>query len=223
MLTIALSRCLALVALLCAAPVFAGPDGPVRVIDGDTFDVGGARVRLHGIDALEVQQTCRTEQGVEWRCGQWVSQQVRALYQGKTARCEALDRDRYDRIVARCRVGGRDVGDVLVSAGLAYAFRKYSMEYDLAEKQAAVADRGIWAHVATRPGQHRAAQRAARPAQSAPAGCAIKGNLSSKGARIYHMPGQEHYAGTRINTAKGERWFCSEAEARAAGWRRARR
>jgi hypothetical protein len=41
--------------------------------------------------------------------------------------------------------------------------------------------------------------------------------------RIYHMPGQEHYARTRISAGKGERWFCTEAEAQAAGWRRARR
>jgi len=55
-----------------------------------------------------------------------------------------------------------------------------------------------------------------------PPGCDIKGNLSMKGARIYHLPGSEHYAETRINPSKGERWFCSEDEARAAGWRAAR-
>lgn len=195
----------------------------MRVIDGDTIDVGGTRVRLFGIDALETRQTCATEHGVSWRCGQWVSQQVRALYQGKTARCTTLDRDRYGRVVARCDVAGRDMGAELVSAGLAYAFRKYALDYDLAEKQAAVADRGIWAHVAVRPAQHRANLRAAAPQQVAPEGCAIKGNVSSKGTRIYHMPGQTDYARTRISAAKGERWFCSESQARAAGWRRARR
>lgn len=54
--------------------------------------------------------------------------------------------------------------------------------------------------------------------------CNIKGNISYYGGQhIYHMPGQEYYSETRINLLKGERWFCSEAEARAAGWRRARR
>lgn len=53
--------------------------------------------------------------------------------------------------------------------------------------------------------------------------CNIKGNISlNTGQKIYHVPGQEHYSETRISTDKGERWFCSEAEARAAGWRRAR-
>jgi hypothetical protein len=58
--------------------------------------------------------------------------------------------------------------------------------------------------------------------QSGADGCVIKGNISSNG-RIYHVPGQEHYDRTRISPSKGERWFCSESDARAAGWRRARR
>ena len=54
--------------------------------------------------------------------------------------------------------------------------------------------------------------------------CNIKGNISiNTGERIYHVPGQEHYDETIISPQYGERWFCSEAEARAAGWRRARR
>ncbi|UOA26242.1 hypothetical protein DSM107133_00937 [Pseudosulfitobacter sp. DSM 107133] len=53
--------------------------------------------------------------------------------------------------------------------------------------------------------------------------CQIKGNVSyNSGERIYHMPGQEDYHRTRINWVEGERWFCTEADARAAGWRRAR-
>lgn len=62
-------------------------------------------------------------------------------------------------------------------------------------------------------------------AKQAPAtvACDIKGNISVKnGDRIYHMPGQKYYAETRINAGQGERWFCSEAEARAAGWRKSR-
>jgi hypothetical protein len=65
-------------------------------------------------------------------------------------------------------------------------------------------------------------RQSAAPAAPAPGGCAIKGNISGSG-RIYHLPGQENYDATGINEARGERWFCSEAEAQAAGWRRARR
>ena len=53
------------------------------------------------------------------------------------------------------------------------------------------------------------------------AGCPIKGNVSLRtGERIYHAPGQKYYYATRINWVRGERWFCSELAARAAGWRR---
>ena len=62
-------------------------------------------------------------------------------------------------------------------------------------------------------------QTETQPAQ----GCVIKGNVAASGERIYHVPGGEYYAVTRVNPAKGERWFCSEAEARAAGWRRSKR
>lgn len=59
------------------------------------------------------------------------------------------------------------------------------------------------------------------PARDASPECRIKGNISLDGERIYHVPGGEWYDKTRIDTSKGERWFCSEAEAREAGWRRA--
>ncbi len=52
--------------------------------------------------------------------------------------------------------------------------------------------------------------------------CVIKGNISMSGERIYHVPGQRYYDVTRIEPANGERWFCREAEARAAGWRRSK-
>lgn len=53
------------------------------------------------------------------------------------------------------------------------------------------------------------------------AGCDIKGNISiSSGERIYHVPGQKYYDDTVIRSEYGERWFCSEAEARKAGWRK---
>lgn len=213
------------VALLGASFVLAEtPGGKIRVVDGDTFDVGGTRIRLHGIDAPEAGQSCQTEQGQSWACGAWVSRQVRARYQGKTARCTPVDRDRYGRIVARCEVEGQDMGAALVAQGLAFAYRRYAMDYDLIEKQAAAADRGLWAMQVQNPAAFRQQQQAAPAAPQRAAGnCVIKGNISAKGERIYHRPGQEHYDRTQINTAKGERWFCSRAEAEAAGWRAARR
>ena len=96
------------------------------------------------------------------------------------------------------------------------------MDYDLSEKTAQVLGLGLWAGSMQEPSAYRADQRAPLPDIEAPdASCIIKGNISGSG-RIYHMPYNRDYANTRINEASGERWFCSEAEARAAGWRAAR-
>jgi hypothetical protein len=71
----------------------------------------------------------------------------------------------------------------------------------------------------TAPGEYRKVAKRG----PAPQGCQIKGNINAKGVRIYHMPGQRDYAATRVSVAKGEAYFCSAAEARAAGFRVARR
>ena len=83
---------------------------------------------------------------------------------------------------------------------------------------------GIWAGSFEMPWEWRAAERSPTAPQTAPDGCVIKGNISSSsGKRIYHMPGQQDYDATRISPDKGERWFCTEEEAVAAGWRKAGR
>lgn len=195
--------------------------GSAVVIDGDTLQVGDTRVRLFGIDAPEADQTCRTEQGAVWACGAWVSAQTRALVQYRDVTCLRVDTDRYGRVVARCYLGDVDLAERLVSEGLAFAYRRYSMAYDLTEKRAAIQDRGLHAMRIQSPAQFRQNRAAGRIPQDRT--CAIKGNISSKGVRIYHMPGQRDYERTGIREARGERWFCSEAQAQAAGWRRARR
>lgn len=220
--------------MLIASPGLAADTaGPLRVIDGDTFDVGGVRVRLHGIDAPESDQTCTNPQGAQWECGAWVTAQVTRRFGGRHAVCERMDTDRYGRMVARCTVDGRDLGEEIVLDGMAEAYRRYSMDYDLAEKAAQIAAAGIWSGTIESPAAFRAARsgsaaqtssgaRQASAPQSPPdPACIIKGNISSSG-KIYHMPHNRDYDRTRIDTQQGERWFCSQAEAQAAGWRAAR-
>ncbi len=212
-------RFIALIFVLLGAPAFAAPNGTVRVIDADTIDVGGTRVRLFGIDAPEMGQPCAAD-GRQWDCGAWTRDAVANAFEGAYARCQSRDTDRYGRVVAQCSVDGRDIGQAIVRSGLAWAYRRYSETYDLDEKAAAVAGRGLWAVEIQLPSDYRAAQFSDDPVPNQ--NCAIKGNISS-GGRIYHVPGQDHYSRTRINPNTGERWFCSRAEAEAAGWRAARR
>jgi len=207
-----------LILCLLAGPATADISGPIRVIDGDTFAIGDTRVRLFGIDAPENGQPCADQRGRQMNCGDWVTAQVTARYDGLQATCTEIEKDRYGRSVATCSVRGQDVGTWIVSEGLAWAFLQYSDAYALDEKAAAVASRGIWAFDIDNPATYRAVQSAA----PVPTGdCVIKGNISKSGY-IYHMPHNRDYGRTRINEADGERWFCTEAEAQTAGWRAAR-
>ena len=109
----------------------------------------------------------------------------------------------------------------LVGLGWALRYRD-DPTYAEAEKAARVLGLGVWGYEMDDPAIWRAARRQARPATEVPPpdGCVIKGNLSDRG-RIYHLPGSRSYDATRIDETRGERWFCAEAEALAAGWRRA--
>lgn len=211
-------RALPFVLCLLVGPAFADISGSIRVIDGDTFQVGDTRVRLFGIDAPENGQPCQDARGRSMDCGDWVTDQVAALYDGRIGTCDVIEKDRYGRSVATCLVNGQDVGAQIVSDGLAWAFLRYSDAYALDEKAAAVAERGVWSFEIETP----ATYRAIRAAVPTPVGdCIIKGNISGSG-HIYHLPHNRDYGRTRINEANGERWFCSEADAQAAGWRAAR-
>ena len=216
--------CLALAAILAlAAPVHAQLTGNATIADGDTLRVGTTRVRLHGIDAPELAQTCRAR-GREWPCGRQAAAALRNRIAGGRVHCEERDRDAYGRIVAVCRAGGGDVNAWMANEGWALAYRRYSRDYVQHERAAQAAGRGIWRGDFVMPWDWRRGARLRNegPADS-PSGCRIKGNINRKGDRIYHVPGGISYEATRIDGSRGERWFCSEDEARRAGWRRAPR
>jgi endonuclease YncB( thermonuclease family) len=209
---------LAVLALVAAGTLRApdGPQGAARVIDGDTLAIGGTTVRLHGIDAPERGQAC-DRAGQAWDCGAFAARVMADLIGGRPVTCDPpRDTDRHGRSVARCRAGGTDLGAAMVAAGAATAYRRYSTAYVAAEDRARAAGRGIWAARMVTPEAHRHSGTPPRPAE----GCTIKGNIGT-GGRIYHMPGDRHYAQTRI-TRPGEAWFCSAAEAEAAGFRRSK-
>lgn len=219
---------LAAALLLLASPALAAPlEGRARVLDGDTIEVRGERIRIHGIDAPEDRQSCRDRRGQRYSCSRAATEAMRELVRNQRVACERRDVDAYGRTIAVCRVGRVDIGAAMVRRGHALAFRRYSEDYVAQEARAREARRGMWAGSFEPPWVWREKQReaaAARAAaQTAPKpGCDIKGNVNRQGERIYHVPGGRHYARTRVDSRAGGRWFCSESEAREAGWRASR-
>jgi endonuclease YncB( thermonuclease family) len=118
--------------------------GIASVIDGDTLNLHGKRIRLHGIDAPESRQSC-SQDGQNWRCGQQASLALSDHIESRTLRCEQRDIDRYKRIVAVCFMGGEDINAWLVRSGWAMAYRQYSKDYITVEMEARAARTGIWA------------------------------------------------------------------------------
>lgn len=225
-----------LVALALAATLFSGrgdgeqvpsPDasgqqagaitGRADVIDGDTLAIDGVRIRLEGIDAPEAGQTCGRPHAGTWACGTKAGSALSRLVEGRTVRCEQRGVDRYGRTLGACFAGELDLSAWMVRHGHAWAFVKYSANYVKEEAEARSEKLGIWRGEALPPWEYRA-QRWARVEERAPDGCAIKGNVTPRG-KIYHMPWSPWYARIRMNPDRGRRWFCTEAEAIAAGWR----
>jgi len=191
----------------------------IRIADGDTFtllldDRTTAQIRLAEIDAPESGQPF----------GNKSKQALKQLVDGKAVQVEVQTTDQYGRWVGRVYVGGVDVSAELVQTGNAWVFRRYLRDRSLLdlEEQARSHKRGLWATTeaqAVPPWEWRRYGNA----YGAPGDCRIKGNINSRGVRIYHVPGSRSYGVTQINESKGERWFCNEAEAQTAGWRAPRR
>lgn len=231
-----LSICLAVSGLIAMAmPVSAASPlwGIGRAGDGDSLTVGEARVRLFGIDAPEFNQSC-TRGGREWSCGAAAAEELAKLVNGKQVRCVSTGTDQHKRALGRCTVGTLDVNRAMVAGGHAIAFRRYSTDYVSAEDSAKANRRGLWAGTFKMPSEYRngTAPAVARSttnqkrrvgkvssrdwAGRAAANCNIKGNRNRRGEWIYHVPGMPYFDRTRP-----EEIFCSEADARAAGYRRA--
>ncbi len=197
--------------------------GPATVIDGDTLAIGPLRIRVNGIDAAEIGQACKQADGRDWDCASAAAARLERLIGSREIACVAHDQDAYGRIVATCISDGVDVGKQLVAEGLAWAFVRYSDVYFAEQEQARSQRAGIWQGEAEPPWNYRENRWDRAAARSPRTGCPIKGNISvGKGERIYHTPWSPSYERTVVDPAKGERWFCDEAEAIVAGWRPAR-
>lgn len=188
-----------------------------RVIDGDTIEIeGGQKIRYIGIDTPE---TSDPRTGVQCY-GKEATSKNKALVEGKKVRLEkdVSETDKYGRLLRYVFIGDQLINEVLVKEGYAFSSPyppdiKYQSKFDTAEKYARKNDKGLWGYCGFVAGE-----KTTLPSSD----CNIKGNISSSSEKIYHLPGQKYYNQTVISESKGELWFCSEEEAKKAGWRKSK-
>lgn len=149
--------CLLILAIGDCAAQTADVKGQASVIDGDTLEIHGTRIRLFGIDAPESSQLCRGEDSLFYRCGAKAANELDRFIGGRPVSCEPVGHDVYGRIVATCSVGGIDLAGWLVHGGLALDWSRYSKgKYEGAQREAQKAERGIWAGSYVAPWLYRA-------------------------------------------------------------------
>lgn len=201
----------------------------VRVIDGDTIELaGGQRVRYIGIDTPETVDPRKPVQcfGVE------ASKRNKQLVEGRRVRLEkdVGEMDRYGRLVRYVYIGDVFINLELVKYGFAYSYTyppdvKYQDQFTEAERVAREQKKGLWGSCPVASESQTPATTptpSISPADQPANSCTIKGNINSSGEKIYHIEGCGSYNATKIDEARGERWFCSETDAVAAGWRKAK-
>ena len=134
--------------------------GQASTIDGDTLEIHGTRIRLWGIDAPESSQLCRGEDSLQYRCGAKAANDLFDFIAKRTVECQPVSFDQYGRTVATCSVGGTDLGEWLISHGLALDWPKYSKgRYEMTQQKAKTAERGLWAGSYIEPWLYRACIR----------------------------------------------------------------
>jgi endonuclease YncB( thermonuclease family) len=156
------------------SPALAGDlIGQASIVDGDTLEIHGTRIRLWGIDAPESSQLCRDEDSSLYRCGARVANDLDAFLARRPVTCTSMNLDQYGRTVATCSAGGADLGEWLVSNGLALDWPRFSKgKYEAAQRNAEHAGRGIWKGSYVEPWLYRACIRA----NGSPASCSDDAN-----------------------------------------------
>ncbi len=191
-------------------------EGRGVALTGDTLRVGRTMVRLSGVEAPIPGQTCVSADLAPWRCDAAAREALaRVLAKGRV-RCKLGGSDDGGRRFATCHTGEKDIAAELVSGGHVFATSGLFTSYGSLESAARANRAGIWDGEAARPDDYRA-QKWEEARREAPEGCPIKGNVKG-GRRIYVLPWAQGYERVRMG-GKGDRWFCSESEAREAGWK----
>jgi endonuclease YncB( thermonuclease family) len=195
-------------------------EGRAQAVGGDRVRVGATTVRLAGIEAPERQQRCG-EGKRAWRCAASAEAALARLVNGRNVSCALGGSDDAGQALATCTRGTLEINAELVRQGHVFAASGMFAAYASHERDARAAKAGIWSGgEIARPAEFRAkAWEEAK--RRAPDGCPIKGVVQGA-SKVYLLPWSPEYERGRIQKARGERWFCSEQEAAAAGWKPAR-
>ena len=118
-------------------------NGYAKVVDGDTLHIGKYKIRLHGIDAPELNQNCLFNDKV-WNCGKESKKFLINFINNKKISCKLIDKDRYKRHIAICFKDKINLNKKIVQEGWAIAYRYYSKDFVDDEKIAKINKSGIW-------------------------------------------------------------------------------
>lgn len=192
--------------------------GRGSAVSGDLVKVSGTTVKLAGVEAPERNQLCVGPNDRSWRCGDAARDALSRLVRPKAIVCQLAGTDESGFRLATCTAGEKDIAAELVRGGHVFASTGFFARYGSAESEARSARTGVWqGEQVERPAEFRA-KRWEEAKRAAPEGCPIKGSVA-RGSRTYVLPWAPSYERVRVRENRGERWFCSEQEARAAGWR----
>lgn len=197
-------------------------EGHATALGGDTLRVSGRIVRLAGIEAPEAGQSCQRDSGTSWQCGEAARRALERFTRRDTIACEITEARADGPSLATCRTAaGTDIAGELVRGGHAFAETGFFASYSAQQDEARAGRKGLWSGTAQRPSEYRTT-RWEEARKAAPAGCPIKGQLTGRN-RTYVLPWSPDYDRVKVRDKSGGRWFCSEDEARSAGWQPAHR
>lgn len=189
--------------------------GRAKAITGDMLRIGARVVRLEGVEAPVPGQVCKTSNGRTWLCGRTARQVLAKLLAKGRVTCR-LGAGADGAVPGTCYLGDMDIAGQLVRDGAVFARQGFFATYARHEQEAEDAKAGLWAGTADRPSDYRD-QKWQEATEAAPEGCPIKGNVR-RGRKVYVVPWARGYERFRVVRSRGERWFCSEDEARSAGF-----
>lgn len=140
--------------LVTVASAQADESGPACITDGQTLSIdgrrsfgrchGGTEIRLYGLVAPKVEDTCKAPDGRDWQCGRASAAMLLEMTKGRTLDCVGKTRDPEGRLLATCHINGLDLNQRMVRTGWALAYSRHTLRYKEDEKMAAKERRGLW-------------------------------------------------------------------------------